>query len=980
VVDFLLLGPVEVRSGAAHLQLSSQRQRAVLAALLLTPNVVVAPHRLVALVWGDAAPASAVANLRTHVSQLRRQLASLGGGNPRIQARAGGYLIDIRGDEVDISRFERLAEAGRRAQLLDDDERAAELFGATLRLWRGAPLANLRPTAAIDAEVQRLNERRLAVIEQHCHSRLHLGAHAEVVGDLRRLVADYPLHERLRALLLTALAGAGQQTAALTEYETFRRHLVHELGAEPGQELRDAHVAILRQADKPSSTVTPAQLPRAAGEFCGRAAELRSLDQLLDSTGSPRLMALVGTAGVGKTALATQWGHRMRDRFPDGQLYADLRDIDDPMSVLARFLRALGIQPQRIPHEITEAAALYRSVLAAKTLLCVLDNATEPSQVRPLLPAAPNCVTVVTSRNRLDGLVALDGADRITVDVLTPDDAFTLIAAAVGGDRAAAEPTAVAELAKTCAYLPLALRITGAQLGLRTGRRIVEHVGDLRERGVLDGLTVDGDSSAVRAAYDLSYHALGTESRRTLRLLGLVPGPDFTREAAAALTESTVAVAALELDRLAAGHLIHEHAAGRYRMHDLVRRYAAERAHIDDTERDRDAAISGLFAYYLDRADEATDRVAPLVLRMPRPRSGRNSFDTDIAARAWLRDEGLNLAAAVRHAHESGYHVMTWQLVDALRGYCCAGSFLPEALELAQLSLGAAESSSRKDARAAAHNNLAAEHAVRCHIDAAAEHFQFALSLYRELGHQRGGTIALQNLAALRLSTGELDAADAAFTEAAAFDPRPNRICEQNLAVLYEYRGQLAEAAAIHARQLAEDRAPSTLLLFARVAHRARENVTALRSAEDALSTARGDGDQCTEAHALALLALIHSDRDSFDLASGAAEAAMRLAADVNEPSTVIASHAALAATCRRSGDRGRARRLYQRALGLARQAHARFDECEILLGLSCTEFADGDQARGDTYLCAASALAEERGFHGLRTYAAQLVPELETL
>lgn len=943
----------------------------MLAALLLTPNTVVAAHRLVELVWGDAAPASAVANLRTHVSQLRRQLASLGGGNPRIQARAGGYLIDIRGDELDVERFENLAAAGHRAQLLDDDERAAELFGTALRLWRGAPLANLRPTAPIDAEVQRLNECRLAVVEQHCHSRMQLGAHTEVVGDLRRLVAEYPLHERLRALLLTALAGAGQQTAALAEYETFRRHLVHELGAEPGQELRDAHVAILRQADKPSSTVTPAQLPRAAGEFCGRAAELRALDQFLEPSDSPRLLAVVGAAGVGKTALATQWGHRVRDRFPDGQLYADLRDIDDPMSVLARFLRALGIPPQRIPHEITEGAALYRSVLAAKTLLCVLDNATEPSQVRPLLPAAPNCVTVVTSRNRLDGLVALDGADRITVDVLTPDDAAALVTAAVGADRAAAEPTAVAELAKTCAYLPLALRITGAQLGLRTGRRIVDHVGDLRERGVLDGLTVDGDSSAVRAAYDLSYHALGTESRRTLRLLGLVPGPDFTPEAVAAMTESTVAGAALDLDRLATAHLVHEYAAGRYRMHDLVRRYAAERAHMDDTEYARDAAINALFTHYLDCADEATDRVAPFVLRMPRPRSGQNSFDTDDAARAWLRNEGLNLAAAIRHAHASGHHVMTWQLVDALRGHCGV-SFLPEALELAQLSLGAAEATGRKDARAAAHNNLAAEHAVRCHFDAAAEHFQTALSFYRELGHRRGATTALQNLAALRLSTGELDAADAAFAEAAAFDPRPNRICQQNLAVLFEYRGQLAEAAAIHAQQLAEDRAPSTLLLFARVAHRARENVTALRSAEEALSAARGDGDQCTEAHALALLALIHSDRDSFDLALGAAEAAVKLAADANEPTTGIASHAALAAACRRSGDHRRARRHYQRALGLARDAGARFDECEILLGLSRTEYAIGNQARGGTYLYSASELAKERGFHGLSTYATQ--------
>jgi DNA-binding SARP family transcriptional activator len=977
-VEFLLLGPVEVRSGAAHLQLSSQRQRAVLAALLLTPGAVVAPHRLVEMVWGDAAPASAVANLRTHVSQLRRQLAGVEDGDPRILARAGGYLIDIHRDKLDIERFEQLAESGRCARLFGDDQRAAGLFGQALQLWRGTPLANLRSTAAIDSEVQRLHESRLAVIEALCRCRLNLGAHAEVAGDLRRLVAEYPLHERLWTLLLTALAGAGQQAAALAAYEVFRRRLVDELGTRPGQELRDTHVAILRQADTPGLTVTPAQLPRAAGGFCGRAAELSALDQLLEPGDGPRLTAVVGAAGVGKSALVVQWAHRVRDRFPDGQLYADLGDSDDPMSVLARFLRALGVPPQRIPREVTEAAALYRSVLAAKTLLCVLDNATESRQVRTFLPAAPNCVTVVTSRNRLDGLVALDGAHRVTVDVLTPADAFTLVATMAGADRAAAEPIAVAELAETCTYLPLALRITGAQLGLRAGLRIVDHLGDLRERGILDGFTIDGDS-AVRAAYDLSYHALGAETRRTLRLLSLVPGPDFTPEAAAALTGTTVAGAALELDRLAAAHLIHEHASSRYRMHDLLRRYASERTSTDDTETDRDAAIGALFAHYLGRADEATDRVAPFVLRMPRPRSGQNSFDSDDAARAWLRNEGLNLAAAIRHAHASRHHVMTCQLVDALRGGCTV-SFLPEALELARLSLDAAETTGRTDARAAAHNNLAAELAVLCHFEAAAEHFRSALSLYREAGYQRGATVALQNLATLSLSAGDLDMAAAAFEEAASLDPRPNRICRQNLAVLYEYRGQLAEAAAIHADDLSDHRTPYALLLFARVANRARENDLARHTANQALIVARHDGDQSTEVHALALLARIHSDSGDFGLALETAEAALRLAPDANDPGTVIVSHAALGAACLRCGDYRRALRHYQRALGLARHAGKRFDECEVLIGLSRTEHAIGNHVHGDTYLDTALRLAEDRGFQGLREHAAQLVSKSATM
>ncbi|UOZ10395.1 AfsR/SARP family transcriptional regulator [Amycolatopsis sp. WQ 127309] len=970
---FLLLGTIEVRAGATQLALSSPRQRAVLAALLLTPNTVVAPHRLVEMVWGDAAPASAAANLRTHISQLRRQLAAVEDGG-RIHARAGGYLIDVRHDELDIERFELLTEAGHRARLLGDDGRAAASFGEALQLWRGRPLANLQPTAAFDIEVQRLDASRLSVTEQRCRAKLHLGADTDVVADLQGLVTEHPLHEPLWSLLMTALAGAGRQADALVAFESIRRRLADELGTSPGRELREAHLAILRSEDTPSPSVRPAQLPRATGGFCGRAAELRALDELLNSGGASRLGVVVGSAGVGKSALTVQWAHRTAQRFPDGQLYADLQNTDDPMPVLAQFLRALGVPHQRIPREPAEAAALYRSLLAPKTLLCVLDNATGHSQIRLLLPGAPDCVTVVTSRNRLDGLVALEGARRIAVDVLTPEEATTLIETSVGADRAAAEPAAVAELAKTCAYLPLALRITSAQLGLHPARRIADHLADLRHRGVLDSLTIDGDNSAVRVAYDLSYDALAASTRRTLRLLGLIPGPDFTAAAAAALTSSTTAGAAFELGRLAVAHLVDEYTAGRYRMHDLLRCYAAERACAEDLADERDTAMTALYAYYLQRADSAADRVAPYVLRMPRPRADQHVFDTDAGARAWLRRETPNLVAAIRRAHATGQHVTTWELTDAIRGYCTIG-FLPEALELAELSLDAADAAGHTDARAAAHNNLAAAQAVGYQFEPAVEHFEAALSLYRKLEHRRGITVVLQNLATMKVTTGDLTGAAAAFAAAAMLDPHPNPIYRQNLGIMYEYSGQPARAVATHKQYVADHPTPLTLLLLARAAHRDGRDGSALRAAEEALDAARQAGDACTEVHALALLARIYTDTDDVALAYDVADAALRLAREVLDPGAVIAGHAAAAGVCLRSGMLHRASVHYREALGRARRFRIRFDEYEALIGLCQTECAVGDLERAHNYRRAASRLAHENGFDGLGECIVPLVP-----
>ncbi|MEV7039999.1 BTAD domain-containing putative transcriptional regulator [Amycolatopsis sp. NPDC051061] len=971
-MEFLLLGPVEVRSGTAHLRLASQRQRALLAALLLTPNAVISPPRLVEVVWGETAPPSAMANLRTHVAQLRRQLAGLEPGARRIHARAGGYLIEVQADELDIERFERLAAAGHRALLAGDDKDAAETLGRALALWRGRPLANLPATAAAEGEAQRLTEARLAVVEHHCRARLDLGACADVAGELHRLVVDHPLHERLWALLMLALAGAGQQAAALDAHDKIRSRLAAELGAEPGPDLREAQLAVLRQKAVPTTpSVSPAQLPRAAAGFRGRRAELLALDRLLPTGDGSRLAVVAGTAGVGKSDLVTHWAHRVRDRFPDGQLYADLHRSARPAVVLARFLRAMGVPARQIPDDLDEAAALYRSVLAAKSVLCVLDDALDSAHVRPLLPAAPHCMVVVTSRNRLDGLVALDGAHRLPLDVLGAADAVAVLAAAIGPDRAAREPAATADLAETCARLPIALRITGAQIRHRAGRRVLDHLTDMRAHGVLDSLTTDGDTSALRVAYDLSYDALDAATRRTFRLLGLVPGPDTTVPAAAALIDASASTTARHLERLAQAHLIQEHAPGRYRLHDLLRRYAVERAHLDCSEDERETATRALLDHYLARAGAAARVLYPYVLRLPGTRPPRNAFDSEEHARAWLNDEVPNLVAAIRHAHAHQHHRLAWELVDALRGHSMT-TWLAEGLELARIGVESAGATDLPDLRAAAHNNLAATHALRYDFQPAIKHFQAALELYRTVRFSRGVTGVLENLATLHLVTGDLDRAGALFAEAAELDPRRNPISRRNLGILHEYRGRLTEATAVHAECAADSRSPDDLLLLARVRARAEDYAAALPTAEEAAEGARRLNDRCTEVHALALLSAIHA-------ATGNPARAVRLAGTVLEfgqgtgdTSAEIAGHAALAVSHLAGGDHRRALVSGHHALRLACRTGARFDECEALIRIGRIHRAAGSPAQAGHYLGSARRLAETHGYHGLAAIAGE--------
>lgn len=539
---FRLLGPLElaVSTDSAETDwatIGSGQRRSVLAALLIRFGETVRVDQLVAELWGDDPPDSAITQVHGHVMWLRRALGDEQGAT--LVTDSGGYRLAVDRTQLDAGEFEDLVEAGTAALHRGDAVRAADLLRRSLGLWRGNPLSDVAPTELVTAAAARLSERWLGAWESTVDAELACGRHAQVLAELTQQVEVHPLRERLWRQLMLALHRTGRQAEALATFHRVRATFLAEIGEEPGPELRLLHQQMLTHAERP----VPRQLPVAPG-FVGRAAELRELG--FGTT------ALVGPAGVGKTALALHWGALAVDRFPDGQLYADLRGFDhrEPVSsydVLGRFLQALG---EPVPDGEDARAAVYRTTLADRRMLVVLDNARDPEHVRPLLPGPSAVEVLVTSRDDLRGLVATHGVHRVTLGPLSPADAGELLAMVLG-------PGDFGELAALCDYLPLALRIAAANLAARPQQSVGDLVAALRDGDRLGELSVAGDPTVgVRAALDLSCRGLASA------------------DLAALLGESVSSGAVLE--RLASLHLVLS-VGGRFVVPELVRCYARER-------------------------------------------------------------------------------------------------------------------------------------------------------------------------------------------------------------------------------------------------------------------------------------------------------------------------------------------------------------------------------------------------------------------
>ena len=499
LVEFGLLGPLVVRAGGSEVEVSAGKQRVLLAALLLRANQVVPAAELAGFIWEGSPPGTARVTLQNYVKRVRQALGPA--GYERIVTRPSGYAIEIVPGELDVAQFAQLTAAGRTAARAGNWKRAASQLGEALALWRAEPLADVPSAALRQAQLPRLVELRLEAAEARAEAELHLGRHAEIIGELAALVAAEPLRERLTELLMLALYRSGQQSAALAVYRRARRRLVEQVGIEPGPGLREMNQKILlsdpglllpvapavaRGHDdlavnaagrngRAASTVRPSLLPSAVPDFTGRAAELAALSAAPGQDGRPVVItAIGGTAGVGKTALAVHWARQAAPRFPDGQLYVNLRgfgpgDPLPPSEALRAFLDALQVPPAQIPASPDGRYALYRSLLDGKKILILLDNARDPAQVRPLLPGTPDAQVLITSRAELASLVVTDGARQISLDVLAEDEARQMLAARLGPGRIANEPQAAGELTGLCARLPLALAITAARAAAHPG-------------------------------------------------------------------------------------------------------------------------------------------------------------------------------------------------------------------------------------------------------------------------------------------------------------------------------------------------------------------------------------------------------------------------------------------------------------------------------------------------------------------------------
>lgn len=698
-MEFRLLGTVSIAAEAGELPLGPAKRRSVLAALLLRANAVVPVDRLIDAVWDERPPARARTVVQGHVSRLRALFEQGGAGEYGVELATHGQAYELRMPDhlLDAYRFEELVQlAGHQKHPTD----AVLMLREALALWRGPAMTGTVGSEPLVVAARALEETRLVTVEQLAAAYGRLGEHVKAAALLRAEAVANPLRESLAAALMLSLYRAGHQSDALDCYHRTRTQLADELGVDPGPALRAAYEAVLRgtppaappsagdaplaggpadwpePADPPAaepgppapSLPAPDLLPRAPRGFLGRARELAALDTAVERA---RVALVTGPAGVGKTALALNWAHRRASHYPDGVLYADLRGFSpddgvDSADVLREFLPALGVPPRQVPESPTAAAALYRSLTEDRALLVVLDNVRSADRARPLLPAGARSATVVTSRLRLGGLVVTELARPVPLGVLGLDDSAALLAAAVGGDRVDAEPAAARRLAALCDGLPLALRVTAAQLAARPHWRLADLAAELAdEQRRLSLLSVDdsegADGQGVAAALRLTVQGLPEEAGRLFRQLGVVPGTDLDRHAAAALLDRTPPVAAEALDRLCDAHLLTEYAPGRHTLHDLVRLYAR------GLDADEDALLRLLDHYTLTamaaaRAAEPDDQpccVAPSNARLPRTAA---QFAGRDAALLWYAAERDNLAAAVAAARAAGLHDRAWRL------------------------------------------------------------------------------------------------------------------------------------------------------------------------------------------------------------------------------------------------------------------------------------------------------------------------------
>ncbi|MGV9455306.1 AfsR/SARP family transcriptional regulator [Streptomyces sp. NPDC003635] len=1001
---FQLLGPLRAWRGEAELDLGQTQQRVVLAVLLLRIGRPVSRDHLVDAVWGRSVPARAHNLVQRHVSGLRRVLEPE--RPPRTPSgligwTEAGYLLGLEPWRSDVHRFDRLIDRAHAERAGGDLAASATSLHSALRLWQGRFCEGLS-SPLLDAERDRLAERRLSVLEERIEADLALGDDFDLAGEVRQLTGEHPLREGFHGLLMLALHRSGRQAEALAAYQRARCLLRDELGIEPGRRLRHLHAKILaadpdldartggagvselrppdgdvrghevgdpqgsdggttrgsvdfrgpeggpREDGAPeggsrrrgagelpgqedgasgrtsgdvqgfdgaprgrstdfldhpralSGSVVPAQLPHAVAGFVGREEALALLDSLLPRQtaggdgGTAVITAIGGTAGVGKTTLAVHWAHRVRDRFPDGQLYVNLRGFDPggpavrPAEAIRGFLDALGVPPRRIPVEPEGQIGLYRSLSANRRMLVVLDNAQDTDQVRPLLPGSAHCFTVITSRNLLTGLVITDGAQPVGLGLMSRTEAADVLGRRLGRPRLAADPAALEDVIASCARLPLALAIVGARAATRPQLPLASLAKELHTAGSALDLLDGGDAATdVRKVFSWSYQRLTAPAARLFRLLGLHPGPDVSAAAVADLIGLPLPDIRSALSELTTSHLLSQPTTARYACHDLLRAYAGELALTHDPPADRAAAMRRLLDHYLHSAYRASlslspHRDDPITLTPLGPSVTAEHFTGHDEAFAWFLREHTVLLSVQRQAARDGLDSHAWQLAWALQPYFDRAGHWHDSAAAHERALASARRAGSTHGQAVVHGCLAYAYMRLSRYEDVATHMRQALQLYEALGDLLGQAHAHRTLSWLRDEKGQyeqgLDHARKALESFVAVGHRTGQARALNAVGWFCSRlGRHQEALghcerAIRLLQEAGDRfdQADTWDSLGHIHQSLRQYRQAAESFEQALDLYRETGDRYNEADTLSSLGDLHLAAGDHDAASTA--------------------------------------------------------------------------------------------------------------
>lgn len=824
---FALLGPLSVATDDGEIECAGSKPRTILALLLLNANSVVSRDRLVEALWGEHAPATANSSLYNHMTRLRRQLGA--DGRERIRSIPPGYLIQVRPGELDVQIFDELREHGRRAIADGAWRRAFDDLTSALALWPKAPMTGLPELAGLepaDGHISRLRESRLHTCETRIEAGLRLGLHRELIADITALVHEYPLTEVFHQQLMRALYRSGRQAEALAAFGELRELLAAELGVEPSAASRDLLRLLLAggpdqspdQSPEAVSTAPlmprPRSLPADIGDFTGREEQVNWILSLLAVPGEPRALvvsSIGGMGGIGKTTLAVHVGHLAGSQFPDGQLFVNLRGTAaeplDPHDVLGGFLRQLGLAQEALPDDTEERAALYRSLLAGRRMLIVLDDASGSDQVRPLIPGGSGSMVLVTVRQWLSDL---DEAAHLHLDTLAEDAARELFAHIVGAERVHAEPAATSEVLAICGGLPLAVRLAGGRLAARPNWR----VGDLAERlrcaaNRLDEF--DLGSRSLRSVFDVGYTAFVNRQRgpgplaRAFCLLGLWTGHDLGLTEAASLLGLPEKQAERLLEQLVDVHLVSSARPARYSLHDLLRAYAAERAELDLSAQEREAAVLRLVTWYTSAVDAANCLLVPVRSRpaldaVPKVQPAP-VYRTKAEAHAWCQGEQANLLSAVYLARAYGAHRLTHQLATTLWSFLQLQRDLHTSVSILEIALDEILTQDDPATEAVARNNLGIALSEAGRLPEALAELESCLAIRRSLGDLTRASGTLNNLGITAMESGQPERALRYLREGVELgrlsgDPVRQAVVSANLGQLQLRLGHVTEAVA----------------------------------------------------------------------------------------------------------------------------------------------------------------------------------------